>query len=529
MPSRDKQMTEALFTPAEIRNAEIAAARKYFRIFAKVMHEELFPGIRWQETPLHTRIFAFLDKAFTKPGFRGCINIPPRAGKTHLICMWVAFCYGQAPDANFIYGSSTATLAETSAILVRKIMSTEVYKRVFPKTRLDEKINAKDKFNTTANGGLLARGVEGQVTGFGAGITQEADAYRFGGALIADDLHKVAEARSESAKNGVRTFVTETFNTRVNDPRTPKIYIGQRVAPDDIFGLLSPGDGQMSLTGEAYEVLKITPLDENRVSIWEAKWPTEWCHMTEKAQAWLWATQYLQEPFNMSGSVFQVDMMPVLHGRPPGPSRRVRAWDLAASELKQGKTAPDYTAKCLVAYYPSIKMYLIEDAVMYRNLPHIVRQDIRNTAARDGFDVKISLPQDAGQAGKDQIMSMMLDLPGHKVVVTKPRQDKGTRAEPFAAQLNVGLVGVLAPFENVVKGQLRAFPDGSHDDLVDALSDAYAELAIPDEDELNRMRAVAAYEAAARFNFGPGGERVSLDATQGTWGPGFLPGEEPIL
>ena len=522
-------MAEHQFTAAEIAAAEELASAQYFRMFAKLMHRELFPAIPWQETSLHVRIFDFLDRAFYEEGFRGAINIPPRAGKTHLICMWIAWCYGQHADSNFIYGSSTATLAETSAILVRKIMATPLYKRIFPKTKIDDKANAKDKFNTLSNGGLLARGTEGQITGFGAGIMQDASkGYRFGGALIADDLHKVAEARSDAAKQAVKTFVTETFDTRVNDQRTPKIYIGQRVAPDDIFAWLCPEDGQTSLTGETYEKLKITPLDDEGNSIWEAKWPTKWCKMMEKAQPWLWATQYMQEPYNMAGSVFQVDMMPVLHVRPPGASRKVRGWDLAGSVLKQGKTEPDFTAKALMAYYPSAKMYLIEDFQMYRALAQTVRQDIRNTAARDGREVTITIPQDAGQAGKDQAMSIMLELPGYKVEVTKPREDKGTRAEPFAAQLNVGLVGVLAHLENAVKAHLRPFPDASHDDGVDALSDAFAELAIPDEDELARLQAMAAYEAAARFDFKEGGERVSSQADTGLWGPGFKPGEEPI-
>jgi predicted phage terminase large subunit-like protein len=516
------------FSPAELRAAEEFAAQHSFRLFAKLMHQELFPGIPWQETMLHLRIFEFLHRAFIEPDFRGCINIPPRAGKTHLVCMWISWCYGKHPDSNFIYATSTAGLSETSAILVRKMIDTPLYKRVFPETRLNEDVNAKDKFEIERGGAMLARGIDGQITGFGAGITQLAR-YRFGGALIADDLHKVKEARSEAAKNGVRVFVTETFNTRVNDPRTPKIYIGQRVAPDDIFALLCPSDGATEpLTGEKYETLRLTPIDDNGESIWENKWPTKWCHALRKAQPWLWATQYMQQPYNLSGTIFQVDMMPVLHTRPPGPALYCRAWDLAATESKQGRSEPDQTAKALIGYYPSVGMYLIEDAAMYRSPPNIVRADIRNTAKRDGLEVTIHMPQDPGQAGKAQAQDMVAMLPEYKVKVERMTGDKVARAEPMAAHLNVGLVGVLAPYAELVKSQLRPFPDAAHDDLVDALADAYNQLAIPDEDELARIRAIQAYENAAKFNFGPGGERTAIEPGESPYGPGYEPGEEPV-
>jgi len=515
------------FTDAQIRLGEEKFARVSFRMFAKLMHAEIFPGIVWQETPLHLKIFAFLQRAFEEPNFRGCINIPPRAGKTHIVCLWIAWCFGQHPDSNFIYASSVANLAELSSNNVRKIMDTPLFARIFPKATVNRDVNARDRFETEEGGAMLARGIDGQITGFGAGITQM-EHYRFGGALIADDLHKVKEARSDAAKAGVKVFVTETFNTRVNDPRTPKIYIGQRVAPDDIFALLSPGDGVEGLTGETYETLKITPVDENGNSIWEFKYPTDWCKAYAKAQPWLWATQFMQQPYNLSGTIFQVDMMPTLHARPPGPSTRVRAWDLAASETKQGKTEPDQTAKALMAYYPSVGMYLIEDAAMYRAAPNVVRADIKNTAKRDGTEVRIHIPQDPGQAGKAQAQDLTAMLPGYKVKTERMTGDKVARAEPFAAHCNVGLVGILAPFVDVVKAQLRPFPDATHDDLVDALSDAYAVLAIPDEDELARIKAMQAYEAAAKFEYGLNGARTPALEEASPYGPGYLPGEEPI-
>ena len=72
-------------------------ARESFQLAAKMFHEELFPGVPWTETAGHTEIFKFLQRAYTEAGFRGCLNLPPRFGKTQLVCMWIAWCMGRNP------------------------------------------------------------------------------------------------------------------------------------------------------------------------------------------------------------------------------------------------------------------------------------------------------------------------------------------------------------------------------------------------------------------------------------------------
>ena len=63
-------------------------------------------------------------------------------------------------------------------------------------------------------------------------------------------------------------------------------------------------------------------------------------------------------------------------------------------------------------------------------------------------------------------------------VVTKPVSgSKELRAEPFAAQVNAGNVDMLrGDWNQELLEELSRFPHGAHDDQVDALSDAFAEL-----------------------------------------------------
>ena len=56
--------------------------------------------------------------------------------------------------------------------------------------------------------------------------------------------------------------------------------------------------------------------------------------------------------------------------------------------------------------------------------------------------------------------------------------DKATRADAAAAQANIGRIGMLtAPCNAAVIDELGSFPSGVHDDIVDALSLVFNQMA----------------------------------------------------
>ena len=58
-----------------------------------------------------------------------------------------------------------------------------------------------------------------------------------------------------------------------------------------------------------------------------------------------------------------------------------------------------------------------------------------------------------------------------------PRGDKETRADPFADQCAAGNVRVIdAPWTDGYRDEMTAFPNGGHDDQVDATSGAFAQV-----------------------------------------------------
>ncbi|MFX9552001.1 terminase, partial [Acinetobacter baumannii] len=84
----------------------------------------------------------------------------------------------------------------------------------------------------------------------------------------------------------------------------------------------------------------------------------------------------------------------------PTDARRVRSWDLAASE-PEDNSDPDWTVGLKLARDQHGTFY-VEHVERFRGGPDKVESAIVNTAAADGRGVKVRLPQDPGQAGKAQ-------------------------------------------------------------------------------------------------------------------------------
>ena len=119
----------------------------------------------------------------------------------------------------------------------------------------------------------------------------------------------------------------------------------------------------------------------------------------------------------------------------------------------------------------------IVDMVRGRWGPDGVENTIIQTAKMDGRSVGIRLPQDPGQAGKAQAKNFITKLSGFNVKAETVSGDKITRAQPFAAQVNIGNVKMLSgDWNKALIEELRNFPNGTHDDQVDGCSDAFNEL-----------------------------------------------------
>lgn len=168
----------------------------------------------------------------------------------------------------------------------------------------------------------------------------------------------------------------------------------------------------------------------------------------------------------------------------PAGVRLCRYWDLAASEQIRG-TDPDFTAGVLLGGDRDGIFYVL-DVARVRATPLGVQQLVLRTAeqdhqrafAHDWRSPAIRMEQEPGGAGKAIVdVYGRLVLPAFDFKGVASSGSKEARAAPVSARAEAGHVLVCrGSWNGEFLDELCAFPHVRHDDQVDALSGAYAQL-----------------------------------------------------
>ncbi|MDP3955027.1 MAG: terminase family protein, partial [bacterium] len=137
-----------------------------------------------------------------------------------------------------------------------------------------------------------------------------------------------------------------------------------------------------------------------------------------------------------AGSVFNRSWFTIVDAA-PADARRVRYWDLAATE-----GAGDWTAGVKICK-SSMGMYYVEHVIRGQWSAYHRNRVIRQTAESDGLEAVIWIPQDPGSGGKEAAEILLRELAGFTIRAETVTGNKITRAGPFASQAeaeNVKLV-----------------------------------------------------------------------------------------
>lgn len=248
----------------------------------------------------HKRIAAALDRVFAGECRRLIINCPPRYSKTEMaVKAFIAKGLALNPASKYIHLSYSASLALDNSERTKDIVASDWYQELFPYVQIKPDSKAKQKWYTTAGGGVYATSSAGQVTGFGAGLVEEDfpnedNAHKWGGAIIIDDPLKPEDAFSPVIRNKVNDRFENTIRSRVNSRNTPIIVIMQRLHRDDLAGYLQ------SLEPDEWEVLSLPALsvdsEGHEVALYPFKHTVEELHKIQAANRFVFETQYQQNP-----------------------------------------------------------------------------------------------------------------------------------------------------------------------------------------------------------------------------------------
>ena len=419
----------------------------------------------WVHKDICQRLEEFSRDVTEKKSPRLMLFMPPRHGKSTLASVaFPAWHLGRNPQHEFISCSYSGSLAMGFSRKVRGLLREEGYKSAF-KTRLDPQSQSAEAWLTTSGGGYVAAGVGGGITGKGAHIL-----------VIDDPVKNRDDAESANARSSAWDWYTSTAYTRLA-PGGGVLVILTRWHDDDLAGRLLKAAAD---NGEQWEVVNYparAEVDEAFRKQGEAlhreRYDEDALARIEKAVGPRdWSALYQQNPVADDGEYFTRDMInyydndDIDHDR----MRFYCAWDLAIGKNDRN----DYTVGIVVGVDEQDQLFVVD----------MVRGRF------DGFEL-VEQILDMYEMWKPSIIGIEK---GHIEMALGPflekrvrerglyeayfkdlktgRRDKEARARAIQGRMQQGMV--FLPKEEQFTGPLVAellrFPNGVHDDQVDALA-----------------------------------------------------------
>jgi predicted phage terminase large subunit-like protein len=425
-------------------------------------HEDLacYSIAQWpqfERAPHHELIISKLEAVERGEIKRLMIFLPPRHGKSFITSsIFPAWLLGRHPQHHVIFATYGQELSDDFGRRVRNFIANPVHQAIFPNCRLSEDSTSVRRFNTTAGGAYFAVGRGGPITGRGADLL-----------LIDDPIKDREEANSETIRKALHEWYASVAYTRLM-PGGAIVIIQTRWHEDDLAGWLL-----REHTSENWDVLclpAIAEQDEGFRKEGEPLWPEEFPLLElERKRAAIggraWASLYQQRPAAADGVIFKRDWWQFFFPAPTvALDQIVQSWDTA---FKKG-TENDFSV-CTTwgvagdGYY---LLHLWRERVEFPELKRVL------ASLAEQWKPNAILVEDKA-SGQSLIQELKLStaLP---LIPVKVDSDKQTRAQAVTPLIEAGKVFLpeSAPWINDYVEEMACFPNGIHDDVVDATTQA---------------------------------------------------------
>lgn len=443
---------------ASARRQLLDATRGDFLFFLRRVVATTSPAAAYQHNWHIAAIGEYLAACARGDITRLLINLPPRMLKSTIVSVaWPAWLLGQKPHARIMAASYAQSLAIRHSTDCRVVTQSRWYREAFPATQLAPDQNEKEKFTTTARGYRLAVSVGGAALGEGGDV------------LIVDDPLNPLQATHQAQRAGVNAWFDHTFATRLDDKQKGAIVVVmQRLHPEDLSGHLLAKGGWEQLCLPALAPAKTTvrmgAFHYERAAGEPLHPARENAQILERTKRELgsgnFSAQYQQAPQQRLSALIRPEWF--ARSAVPGTGICVQSWDTA---IKAGD-AHDASA-CATFIEHEGRHHLADMLVTKLEYPELRRAIIAH-AERYAPDAVLIEDKASGQ-------SLLQDLRRETtlpLLACSANADKLTRLVRVTPMMEAGQVLLpehaswLAAFEE----ELFAFPDGAHDDQVDAMS-----------------------------------------------------------
>lgn len=411
------------------------------------------------------------------------VNVPPRAGKTTYSGVFLpAWFLGMFPSKRVMFVSYADDFSVDFGRAVRTIL--DRFGQGMFRVGVDKSAQGVSDWKMRNSfGGMLSTGVGGVLTGKGGDL------------IIVDDIIKnIQEAMSNATKRMHEKWFDSTLLSRL-EPGGTLIITATRWADDDISGVLIERMKEPGYNGPKWEVIDLpalaTPTDEElqlmsemEVDDWvdvlgrhigeslnpERMTAEDYAQLRDSGMdPYVWSCLYQQRP-----SASRFGMFPEQKWKhwnqanlPPRFTRKVRVWDLAATE-----GGGDWSVGTLMGLAPSGDLFVL-DRWRGQLSSHALEMKVMETARSDGWGVAVRIEKEKAGAGKTVVEAYQRLLAGYDVGPATVEGTKEQRATPYSMMMQAGRVWLpehadwLREWKKEHAGMIGNGVRPRHDDQID--------------------------------------------------------------
>lgn len=421
-------------------------------------------------------------------------NLPARYGKSWIGSKWGptwAFDHTNG-TIRLILASYGTELAKENAVFVRDAL------RDHPDLNANLKRDRRrqDRFVTDEGGGLIAAGVGSALTGFGGD-----------GAIIDDPFKDWQTAHSEAERKRVWDWYRAVLRLRLETDDSWIILVMTRWHEEDLAGMLEHAEADGD--GEKWDILRLPALADSADdplgrALGEPLEPLRFSLEQVQARAstlgsYLAAGLEQQRPAPEEGTDIMRGWWKFYETVPPRFDAGLTSWDMKMKEKDSGdfvvgqawgRTGNHYWLVDQLRgrfNFPTVKAAI---ALLHVRNPWASRHVVENTGNGPEVISELRVPQRGYQLHADVIGTLGITADEvakvervmrrgmDSLVPENPKGDKRARMRSQTGKIESGHVHVpyRAGIGELVVGEASAFPNGAHDDMVDAASQGLKKL-----------------------------------------------------
>ena len=458
------------------RTRKIALARDHLLDFTQfTMPDPEAPNdvsrSRYKAAKFHIEIAKVLEQVERGDITQLIFCMPPRHGKSALATKSMTAWYmGRHPDHQIAVATYSDAVANDFGSDTRAIVLSQAYKQVFPTMKLRRGGTAKDNMETVFGGRTVFVGRGGALTGKGAHC------------LLIDDLYKDhEEARSPAIREQAWNWFTKVAMTRRMGKKLVVVTM-TRWHSDDIIGRLTDPENPCynEIEAKRWKIIRLPAIAEDDDPLGRAPgeplWPDgpdkfdlDFLHSQQRLDPLGFAALYQQRPTVADGILFRRETIQRYDRKDlPEDLRYYAASDHAVGTAQRN----DPSCFIKVGVDRQDNIYVLD--CVWKRMPTDVAVEAMLTMA-SGETRPLVWWAERGHISKSIGPFLMKRAAESGIYINvremTPANDKAQRAQSIAARCAMGKVYFPKEMwaDRAIE-EMLAFPNGTHDDFVDALA-----------------------------------------------------------